>query len=124
LPDVAGGDRGALGDVGAADPDRVVLGMPGTPMPASTNLKPAEAADLIRFVLSLPEPGSEKRAEHRRTRVTARRCAGPRSSCGRGQPEQAPPLVGQLETTARELVRVVGGLSLETLHEMAPFPAP
>jgi mono/diheme cytochrome c family protein len=32
---------------------RIVLGMPGTPMPASTSLTPQEVGDLINFVLSL-----------------------------------------------------------------------
>ncbi len=34
-----------------------------------------------------------------------------------GQLEEARPLVGQLETMARELMRAVGGLSLETLRQ-------
>ena len=34
-----------------------------------------------------------------------------------GQLEEARPLVGQLETMAQELMRVVGGLSLETLRQ-------
>ena len=34
-----------------------------------------------------------------------------------GQLEEARPLVGQLETMAQELIRVVGGLSLETLRQ-------
>src|SRR5206468_10829013 len=34
-----------------------------------------------------------------------------------GQLEKARPLVGQLETMAQELMRVVGGLSLETLRQ-------
>jgi CheY-like chemotaxis protein/HPt (histidine-containing phosphotransfer) domain-containing protein len=36
-----------------------------------------------------------------------------------GQFEEARPLVGQLETMAEELMRVVGGLSLETLRQQA-----
>lgn len=32
---------------------RIMLGMPGTPMPASTALKPEEIGDLINYVLSL-----------------------------------------------------------------------
>lgn len=35
---------------------RIVLGMPGTPMPASTALKPQEVGDLIAYVLSLSRP--------------------------------------------------------------------
>jgi mono/diheme cytochrome c family protein len=44
---------------GGGDPERlyarIVLGMPGTPMPASTTLKPQEIGDLINFVRSLSE---------------------------------------------------------------------
>ena len=35
---------------------RIVLGIPGTPMPAGTALKPQEVDDLINYVLSLSEP--------------------------------------------------------------------
>lgn len=48
---------------GGGDPERlykrIVVGMPGTPMPATTNLKPDEVCDLIAFVLSLTK-GDEK----------------------------------------------------------------
>ncbi|HET6574403.1 MAG TPA: cytochrome c [Fimbriiglobus sp.] len=44
---------------GGGEPERlyarIVLGMPGTPMPASTTLKPQEIGDLINFILSLSE---------------------------------------------------------------------
>jgi hypothetical protein len=36
-----------------------------------------------------------------------------------GRLEEARPLVGQLERMARELLRVAGGLSLETLRQQA-----
>src|SRR5262249_12282819 len=32
---------------------RIALGMPGSPMPATANLKPAEMGDLVNFILSL-----------------------------------------------------------------------
>jgi mono/diheme cytochrome c family protein len=35
---------------------RILIGMPGTPMPASTQLKPDEIGDLINYVRSLPGP--------------------------------------------------------------------
>ena len=35
---------------------RIMLGMPGTPMPASNTLKPQEVDDLIGYVLSLSQP--------------------------------------------------------------------
>jgi len=40
-----------------------------------------------------------------------------------GQLEEARPLVGQLETMAQELMRAVGGLSLETLRQQQTGPA-
>jgi mono/diheme cytochrome c family protein len=50
---------------GGGDPERlyarIVVGMPGTPMPASTSLKPEEIADLVNFVLSLSRPQSVAR---------------------------------------------------------------
>jgi hypothetical protein len=49
--------------------------MPGSPMPATINLKPSEMGDLVNYILSLPEQGSEKRAEHRRSVITAKRAA-------------------------------------------------
>ena len=54
---------------------RIALGMPGSPMPATINLKPSEMGDLVNYILSLPEQGSEKRAEHRRSVITAKRDA-------------------------------------------------
>jgi mono/diheme cytochrome c family protein len=44
---------------GGGDPERlytrIAIGMPGTPMPASTTLKPQEIGDLINFIRSLSE---------------------------------------------------------------------
>jgi mono/diheme cytochrome c family protein len=52
---------------------RIILGMPGTPMPASSKMKPADAGDLINFILSLSDPAVRSRDEHRRVQVVARR---------------------------------------------------
>lgn len=46
---------------------RIALGMPGTPMPGSPALKPAEIADLIHFIRSLSDPKTESLVVHRRT---------------------------------------------------------
>jgi DMSO reductase family type II enzyme heme b subunit len=54
---------------------RIVLGVPGTPMPASSNLKPEELGDLINFIQSLFDPSAPAKNEHRRTRLTATRAA-------------------------------------------------
>lgn len=37
---------------------RIMLGMPGTPMPASGNLPPQDVKDLVDYVLSLSEPAA------------------------------------------------------------------
>jgi hypothetical protein len=51
---------------------RITLGAPGTPMPSSVAaLRPAEVGDLVNFVLSLSDPSTPGRVEHRRGRVRA-----------------------------------------------------
>jgi mono/diheme cytochrome c family protein len=53
---------------------RIMLGMPGSPMPSSmANMKPSEANDLIHFVLSLSDATAQAKLEHRRTHLVARR---------------------------------------------------
>jgi cytochrome c len=53
---------------------RIMLGMPGSPMPSSiSNAKPSEVNDLIQFVLSLSDPAAQAKMEHRRTQLIARR---------------------------------------------------
>jgi DMSO reductase family type II enzyme heme b subunit len=56
---------------------RTVLGMPGSPMPASSQAKPSEIGDLVNFILSLSDPASRAKAEHTRIRLTARKSAMP-----------------------------------------------
>jgi cytochrome c oxidase cbb3-type subunit 2 len=49
---------------------RVMLGAPGTPMPSSSAvLKPAEAGDLVNFILSLSDEWTPGRVQHRRRRL-------------------------------------------------------
>ncbi len=55
---------------------RIVLGMPGTPMPASSKLQPNEVGDLINFVLSLSDPAVQAKVEHKRSQIVAKRVAG------------------------------------------------
>jgi mono/diheme cytochrome c family protein len=53
---------------------RIMIGIPGGPMPGSSlGLVPADAGDLINFILSLSNPASQEKVEHRRTRLLARR---------------------------------------------------
>jgi len=51
----------------------MTLSMPGSPMTAFPVLTPERRADAINFVLSLSEPASQERVEHRRRAVTAKR---------------------------------------------------
>src|SRR5262249_48594260 len=52
---------------------RLVLGMPGTPMPAYTTYTPTQLGDLINYSLSLSDLATRARAEHQRTTVVAQR---------------------------------------------------
>jgi cytochrome c len=53
---------------------RILLGMPGSPMPSSlANMKPSEANDLIAFIWSLSDPASQAKGEQKRTQLVARR---------------------------------------------------
>ena len=58
---------------GGPDPEsfyrRISLGMPGTPMPASTNLKPAEIVDLLTFLRSLSTDAQREAAVSRRDKI-------------------------------------------------------
>jgi mono/diheme cytochrome c family protein len=55
---------------------RVMRGMPGSPMPSADHLKPDQVGDLLNFILSLSDPASQERVEHRRRLVTARHSPG------------------------------------------------
>jgi DMSO reductase family type II enzyme heme b subunit len=61
---------------GSPDPDslyrRIVLGMPGSPMPASNNLKPDQVAELVAFVRSLSTESLRQAAVLNRTQIVAR----------------------------------------------------
>ena len=50
---------------------RIMLGVPGTPMPSSSGtLKPAEAGDLVNFILSLSDTTDTRtKVEHHRKRL-------------------------------------------------------
>jgi mono/diheme cytochrome c family protein len=52
---------------------RTLLGMPGSPMPSSGNLKPDEIADLVHYLQSLSDPSAQTKVEHKRTRVVAKK---------------------------------------------------
>lgn len=66
---------------GSREPDqlvaRIVLGLPGSPMPANPNLKPSEINDVIHYVLSLSNPAMQTKVEHRRTQIVTRRFGAP-----------------------------------------------
>lgn len=55
---------------------RVILGMPGTPMPASgANVNPADLADMVNYMLSLSAAETGVKFEHQRRQVVAKRAA-------------------------------------------------
>jgi mono/diheme cytochrome c family protein len=55
---------------------RIMLGMPGSPMPASLSvLPPAEIGDIVQFILSLAKPDAQKRVEHTRQHLVVHRIA-------------------------------------------------
>lgn len=55
---------------------RITLGVPGTPMPSSPALKPAEIADLVHYIRSLSDPATETRMVHKRTTIRASKAEG------------------------------------------------
>jgi len=53
---------------------RIMLGMPGSPMPGSMQtLKPSDTADLTNFILALSTPQATALVEHQRTKLIAGR---------------------------------------------------
>lgn len=61
---------------GSPDPEsvwrRISLGLPGTPMPSSQNMKPKEIADLTHFILSLSNEAARDAAVLTRERITVK----------------------------------------------------
>lgn len=61
---------------GSPDPEsvwrRISLGLPGTPMPSSQNMKPKEVADLTHFILSLSSEAARNAAVLTRERVVVK----------------------------------------------------
>jgi mono/diheme cytochrome c family protein len=58
---------------------RTFLGMPGTPMPSSSNLKPEEIGDMVHYLQSLSEPAAQDKVTHKRTRLIVKRSDEPLS---------------------------------------------
>lgn len=54
---------------------RIQIGMPGTPMPATSHLKPADLADMAHFIRSLASAEAQAKVEHQRRQLSARRVA-------------------------------------------------
>jgi mono/diheme cytochrome c family protein len=52
---------------------RILLGMPGTPMPSSSNLQPEQISDIVHFIQSLADPFAQSEVAHKRTRLVAKR---------------------------------------------------
>lgn len=74
---------------------RIVLGMPGTPMPASPKLKPADVGDLVSFILSLADDAARERAAHQRTTLAAAR-----------SPHELPEVISDADWQAARPVRI------------------
>src|SRR5262249_55245449 len=56
---------------------RIMQGMPGSPMPASSSAyKPEEVADMIHYILSLSDPRAQGKVDHKRTTLVAHRVDG------------------------------------------------
>jgi mono/diheme cytochrome c family protein len=71
---------------------RMAVGMPGSPMPASSNLSPGEIGDLINYVLSFSDPAAGAHVEHRRSRLVAARSPEPLGAdIGETQWQAVPP---------------------------------
>lgn len=56
---------------------RIALGVPGTPMPSTPALSPAETADLVHFIQSLSSPETETRVVHKRLTLQASKTESP-----------------------------------------------
>jgi mono/diheme cytochrome c family protein len=54
---------------------RIVLGMPGTPMPSSSNLTPEQMVDLAQFIRSLSDESTRQAALIKRERIVAKRAS-------------------------------------------------
>jgi mono/diheme cytochrome c family protein len=52
---------------------RVALGMPGSPMPSSRELKPDQVGDLVYYMLSLSDPRVASKVEHKRAVLSVKR---------------------------------------------------
>ncbi len=52
---------------------RTYIGMPGTPMPGSPHMKPAEIADMVHFIRSLAPEETQAKVEFKRQQLAARR---------------------------------------------------
>jgi mono/diheme cytochrome c family protein len=57
---------------------RIMLGMPGSPMPGShLTVQPSAAADIVHFVLSVSPPADRVRVDHQRRQLLAQRLPHP-----------------------------------------------
>jgi len=56
---------------------RIMVGMPGAPMPSQfPAVTPETVGDVIQFILSLSDPSSQDKVEHRRRQIVARQIQG------------------------------------------------
>jgi DMSO reductase family type II enzyme heme b subunit len=56
---------------------RIAIGMPGTPMPSSPHLKPAEIGDMVNYIETMSDPKAQAQVEHKRIQLTVKRASSP-----------------------------------------------
>jgi mono/diheme cytochrome c family protein len=71
---------------------RIVIGLPGTPMPTSAYLTGDDAWALTHYVLAMSSPGQRERVEMKKFRIEARRAAEVPRHPDDGLWRQAPPV--------------------------------
>jgi len=52
---------------------RIALGMPGTPMPASQTLQPAQIGDMVNYLQTMSDVAAQAKVEHKRLQLTAKK---------------------------------------------------
>ncbi len=105
---------------GADDPAslyrRIAYGMPGTPMPGSTQMTPAQMTDLVHYVLSLSTPEQRARVVlNRQTIEVARVAALPNEPSGADWSIAATDRVGLTPLWWRD--EHIGQLQVQMLHD-------
>jgi mono/diheme cytochrome c family protein len=95
---------------------RIRYGMPGTPMPASQNLKPEEVGDVIHYLLSLSTEEQRQAPIQKRERILARHVAAlPADSDARAWRTAPPVQVGLMPLWWRD--DAVPNVQVQAMHD-------